>query len=87
MDQQFEEPVSVILGTMGYVVATTKQASEMLASRWPVTSSRSQHAAQQALQAVMDGQRNGRSIRKAREAFVAAAAEADILMYERTRRT
>lgn len=87
MDHQFEKPVPVILGTIHHVVASTKEASEMLVSRWPIVGDGSRGAAKRALRAAMDGKRNSRLIKKAREAFVAAAAEADVLMYERSQQT
>lgn len=82
-DYNFNEPVRVILGTVSYVVASTRQASEVLISKWPTEGGWNHDAARNALLAAMGEKRNGRLIRKARQAFIIAAAEADILMHDR----
>jgi hypothetical protein len=84
MDYQFEKPVSVILGTVTYVVSGTREATEMLTRRWPpMVNGFCRDAAAQALQKCASRKRSSQLVKKAREAFVSAAAEADMLMYER----
>lgn len=85
MHHQFDEPVPVILGTILYAVSGTREAIDLLQLRWPVlTSGRCAAAATQALLECASRKRNARLLRSAREAFIAAAAEADVLMYERS---
>lgn len=85
MDYEFDKPVSVIIGTAIYVVSGTREAAELLASKWPsMVGGFCRDAAKQALLQCMGRKRNPRLIRKAREAFIAAAAEADMLTYDRS---
>jgi hypothetical protein len=83
IDYDFKEPVRVVLGTVSYVVGSTRQASEVLRSKWPTDGSWNHNAAKNALLIAMSNKRDGRLIRKARQAFITAAAEADVLMYDR----
>lgn len=85
MHHQFDKPVPVILGTTLYVVSGTREAIDILQLQWPPSASHfCRDAANQALSECTSRKRNARLLRSAREAFVAAAAEADLLVYERS---
>ncbi|HWK64415.1 MAG TPA: DUF982 domain-containing protein [Rhizobiaceae bacterium] len=82
MDYEFDQPVRVILGTASHNVATTSQASEILLHYWPEQGGRGYSAAKDALELAMGSKRNRSLLKRARQAFVSAAAEADILMHD-----
>lgn len=82
MDYAFDRPVRVILGTAGHIVNTTGQAAEILSLYWPEEGGQGYSAAKDALEVAMGSKRNRWLLKRARQAFVSAAAEADILMYD-----
>jgi hypothetical protein len=82
MDYDFDRPVRVILGTESYLVTNTRQAAEILLLHWPDNGGQGYSAAKNALELAMGSKRNRWLLRRARQAFVSAAAEADILMYD-----
>jgi len=80
MDQRFDKPVRVALGPAQNVVYTVDRvgrAAELLLNQWPVRTGRFYTEARRACILAMEGQITGK---QARQAFTAAAREADILM-------
>lgn len=82
MDYAFDRPVRVILGTASYIVTTTRQAAEILSLYCPEEGGGGYNAAKDALELAMGSKRNRWLLKRARQAFVSAAAEADILMHD-----
>jgi ElaB/YqjD/DUF883 family membrane-anchored ribosome-binding protein len=79
-DQRFEEPVRVALGRSRntvYTVERVAQAADILLNRWPTKAGTKHVAARKACLGVLEGLKEARH---AREAFVEAAKEADILV-------
>ena len=78
MDEQFDQSVPVAIDPSGgttIIVTNTRQAAELLLSRWPVDGGAKHLAARKACLAVLEGIKKGRDARKA---FEAAAIEANI---------
>ena len=77
--EHFDIPVRVALGGPGKirVVTATREASECLLLHWPFDGGRKHLAARKACMDVLMGLKH---VRAARQAFQAAAKEADILV-------
>jgi hypothetical protein len=76
---RFDRPVRVALGGPGKIriVSSTREAAECLLLRWPFEGGRKHLAARKACMDVLQGVKQ---VRAARQAFQAAAKEADILV-------
>jgi hypothetical protein len=76
---RFDKPVRVALGGPSKVrfVSSTREASECLLLRWPYEGDRKHLEARKACMDVLLGLKH---VRAARQAFQAAAKEADILV-------
>ncbi len=79
----FGKPVKVILGPVVHIVTNTRQAAELLTTKWPMKNSANADLAKRALLLATSGPHDDFLIEKAREAFADAAAEAEILLPDR----
>lgn len=81
-DKRFQQPVKILLDPAGepIIVRSTRQAAELLTTRWPTTSRGPRHRdAVDACLKVLDGHR---STVDARNTFIEAAEEAGIQVDE-----
>ncbi|MFC3207504.1 DUF982 domain-containing protein [Aquamicrobium soli] len=81
-DKNFDIPVTVETAQTGrfFTVTRVGQAADFLVHRWPEQKKGPKHRA--ALQALMDVMQERKAVAAAREAFTAAAKEADIFIRE-----
>lgn len=80
MDQRFDKPVRVALkiGTT-YVIDRPLRAAEALLNEWPTEGGTKHLAARKAVLKALEHAHDAMLVAKARKAFEAACAEADIL--------
>lgn len=81
-DENFDVPVTVETAQAGRFLTITRvgQAADFLVHRWPDQKKGPKHRA--ALQALMDVMQERKAVAAAREAFSAAAKEANIFIRE-----
>jgi len=81
-DKSFDVPVTVETAQTGRFLTVTRvgQAADFLLYKWPEEKKGPRHRA--ALRAMMDVMQDRQAVAVAREAFVAAAKEADIFIRE-----
>ncbi|KAB1087875.1 DUF982 domain-containing protein [Neorhizobium galegae] len=74
----WSEPVEIELGSIGSyrVISDTEQAAEALLFRWPVDKGKAFTSAKRVCLAVLEGENE--TFEDARNAFLAAAEEADV---------